>query len=168
MSLIFPSRTQHSPFYSVATILSHFFIFCNKFLGIRNCISTPPNMITSALRTKGPPMAKEYKVNTNTFSIAHYILLFLVTILCIGIISWVMIRRNNPAPQNNIQTIGTYAHQTDPCVHRITNTVAKMWAYTPDMIPERYWDIAMQYLDETITTRTYGLCQDVAFTCRPG
>ena len=113
-------------------------------------------------------MAKEYKVNTNTFSIAHYILLFLVTILCIGIISWVMIRRNNPAPQNNIQTIDTYAHQTDPCVHRITNTVAKMWAYNPDMIPERYWDIAMQYLDETITTRTYGLCQDVAFTCLPG
>ena len=113
-------------------------------------------------------MATKFKTNTNSFTIAHYILLFLVTIICISIISWVVIKRNNPTPQNNITPTIVHVKSVDPCVQRITNTVAQMWAYNPRMVPQKYWQIASDYLDEVITTRTYGICQDVAFTCRPG
>ena len=113
-------------------------------------------------------MATKFKTNTNSFTFAHYILLFLVTIICISIISWVVIKRNNPTPQNNITPTIVHIKSVDPCVQRITNAVAQMWAYNPRMVPQKYWQIASDYLDEVITTRTYGICQDVAFTCRPG
>lgn len=113
-------------------------------------------------------MATKFKTNTNSFTIAHYILLFLVVIICIGIISWVIIKRHNNTPQNNITPTITHAKNTDPCVQRATDTVAQMWAYNPRLIPQKYWQIASDYINETITTRTYGICQDIAFTCRPG
>lgn len=113
-------------------------------------------------------MAKKFTTNTSAFSVAHYILLFLVVILCIAIIAYIMIRRNNPTPTTNISPTITHVKNTDPCVQRTTNTVAQMWAYTPQKVPQKYWDIATNYLTQKITTRTYGICQDVAFICRPG
>lgn len=113
-------------------------------------------------------MAKKFTTNTSAFTISHYILLFLVTILCIGIIAWVMIHRNNPHPENNITPNITHIHNTDPCVQRVTNTVARMWAYDPRSVPEKYWQIATDYINQAITTRIYGLCQDIAYVCRPG
>lgn len=113
-------------------------------------------------------MATKFETNTNSFTISHYILLFLVVIICIGIISWVIIKRHNATPQNNITPTITHVKNTDPCVQHATDTVAQMWAYNPRLIPQKYWQIASNYINETITTRTYGICQDVAFTCRPG
>ena len=40
--------------------------------------------------------------------------------------------------------------------------------WSPFAVPQKYWDMAGNYLNQTITTRTYGICQDVAYTCRPG
>ena len=112
-------------------------------------------------------MAK-FKTNTNSFTIAHYILLFLVTITCIGIIAWVIITNNNPTPTNNVTQTITHVQHTDPCVQRTINTVAQMWAYDPKSVPQKYWNLAMDYMNQTITTNTYGICQDVAFKCRVG
>ena len=113
-------------------------------------------------------MAKKFSTNTSAFSIAHYILLFLVVCVCITIIAWVMISHSNPHPSNNITTPITHVKNTNPCVQRTINTVAQMWAYNPEMVPQRYWDMAEKYMNETITTRTYGICMDVAFTCHAG
>ena len=110
-------------------------------------------------------MSKKYKTNTNSFTIAHYILLFLVAIICIGIIAWVMIHNTNKNTKNNV-TID-HISQT-PCIQRTINTVERMWAYDPKMIPNKYWKIAMDYLNEPIRTHTYGICQDVAYTCNVG
>jgi hypothetical protein len=43
-----------------------------------------------------------------------------------------------------------------------------MWHYDPKSVPQKYWDIAIQYLNEPIVNRTYGLCQDIAFVCVSG
>lgn len=111
---------------------------------------------------------KKFKQNTNAFTIAHYILLFLVTGLCISIIAWIIITRHNNTPKNNISQNIIHIKNTDPCVQRINEIVTKMWAFNPNAIPQKYWDIANNYLNQTITTRTYGLCQDVAFVCHKG
>ncbi len=79
-----------------------------------------------------------------------------------------MISHNNPSPTNNITPPITHVKNTDPCVQRTINTVAQMWAYNPEMVPQRYWDMAADYMNQTITTRTYGICQDVAYTCHVG
>ena len=113
-------------------------------------------------------MAKKFKTNTSAFSIAHYILLFLVVALCIAIIAWVMIKTNNPKPENNVSANVIHVKDADPCVQRTRDMVARMWAYDPGAVPEKYWGIAENYLNQVITTRTYGICQDVAFTCRAG
>ena len=113
-------------------------------------------------------MAKKFKTNTSAFSIAHYILLFLVVGFSIAIIAWVMIKNNNPNPENNVSNNVIHVKDTDPCVQRTRDMVARMWAYDPGAVPEKYWIIAENYLNQVITTRTYGICQDVAFTCHVG
>lgn len=108
------------------------------------------------------------KQNTSAFTIAHYILLFLVTGLCISIIAWIMITRNNNTPENNISQNVIHIKNTDPCVQRINDIVARMWTFNPQAVPEKYWVIATEYLNQPITTRTTGLCQDIAYTCHIG
>ncbi|MBR5153359.1 MAG: hypothetical protein IKW57_01010 [Alphaproteobacteria bacterium] len=113
-------------------------------------------------------MAKKFTTNTNSFTIAHYILLFMVTITCIGIIAWVMINRDNPAPENNVHSSIIHAKNSDPCVKRVTETIERMWEFSPESVPQKYWSIAMAYINQPIISRTYGICMDAAFTCRPG
>ncbi len=104
---------------------------------------------------------------TNSFTIAHYILLFFVVGLCIGIAAWIMITTRNANPKNNIESV-THISNDDPCVQNIMNSVSQMWAYNPGAVPQKYWRIASEYADEQIVTRIQGHCNNVAFTCRPG
>ena len=113
-------------------------------------------------------MAKKFKTNTNTYTIAHYLLLFLVIGLCICIAAWIMITRHNNNPINNVTPTITHISSTLPCVKRTVDTVEQMWRYDPKSVPQKYWNIAIEYLNEPITARTYGLCQDVAFVCHTG
>ncbi|MEE1111526.1 MAG: hypothetical protein UIH99_04910 [Alphaproteobacteria bacterium] len=110
----------------------------------------------------------KFKTNISSFTIAHYILLFLVTITCIGIIAWVIIYRNNNAPENNVHLPVTHIQGSNPCVKRTIETVNKMWRYDPKMVPGKYWDIAMRYMNQPITHETFGVCQDVGYICHPG
>ena len=109
-----------------------------------------------------------FKINTNSFTISHYILLFLVTGVCIGILGWIMINRHTSGTPNN--NIGNIIHITDanPCVQRTINTVKQMWNQDPKTVPEKYWDIAINYMNQPINENMYGICNDVAYTCRRG
>ena len=111
---------------------------------------------------------KKFKQNTSAFTIAHYILLFLVTGLCISIIAWIMITRTNQNPENNVSQNIIHVKNTTPCVQRIEEIVTHMWALNPRAVPEKYWAIATDYLNQPFSTRTYGLCEDVAFICHAG
>lgn len=110
-------------------------------------------------------MAK-FKTNTNVFSIAHYILLFLVTGLCIAIIAWILVVRNNANPQNNVML--THVKSSEPCVQRTIDTVKKLWEFNPRAVPQKYWEVAMDYMNQVIPENMYGICEDVAYTCRRG
>ncbi len=110
----------------------------------------------------------KFRTNINTFTIAHYILFFLVVGLCITLVAWIMISRHNATPKNNIHTTVMHLTNSQPCVKRSIDTVEKMWEYDPKSVPDKYWNIAMEYLNEQITVRMYGICQDVAFVCVPG
>lgn len=110
----------------------------------------------------------KFKPNTNSFTIAHYILLFLVAGICIVIIAWTMITRTTHTPKNNVTSNIMHIHGKDPCVRRTIETVDKMWEYDPKSVPDKYWNMAMEYMNQTISTHMYGICQDVAFTCHPG
>ena len=113
-------------------------------------------------------MVKKFKTNTSAFSIAHYILLFLVAGICITIVARVIIKNNNSHPSNNVTPSVLHIKESDTCVQNVRNTVARMWAYEPNRVPQKYWNMAENYLNQIITTRTYGICQDVAFECKPG
>ena len=112
-------------------------------------------------------MKPKFKTNTNSFTIAHYILLFFVVTLCICIIAWIIIFRHNPNATNNISKSNDI---TDiySCPQRVKATVAKMWKYDSNAVPEKYWKLAQDFLDSKITTTTFGICQDIAYTCHPG
>ena len=110
----------------------------------------------------------KFKVNTSAFTIAHYILFFLVVVLCITVAAWIMISRHNATPENNVQANVLHLTNSSPCVRRSIDTVEKMWKYDPKSVPDKYWNIAMEYMNEQITARTYGLCQDVVFVCHTG
>ncbi len=111
---------------------------------------------------------KAFKNNTSAFTIAHYILLFLVTGLCISVIAWIMISRNNNRASNNISQNIIHIKNTEPCIQRVNEIVTRMWALNPQAVPEKYWAIATDYINQPFTTRTSGICEDVAFTCRAG
>jgi hypothetical protein len=110
----------------------------------------------------------KFKTNISSFTISHYILLFLVTIICIGVIAWVLIHRTNTHPQNNIEIPITHIRGNTPCVQRTIATVNQMWRYDPKMVPQKYWEIAMRYMNQPITQETYGICQDIGYICHPG
>ena len=112
-------------------------------------------------------MAK-FKINTNSFTIAHYILLFLVTGICIAVIAWIMISRHNTNPTNNVSENIIHTTGNSPCAKRTIETVEKLWAYNPNAVPQKYWNIAIDYMNQPITKKTYGVCQDVAYTCHVG
>lgn len=58
------------------------------------------------------------QMQTNSFTIAHYILMFLVVVLCAGIIGWVMFSDSSPsrdsgAPVDNVIRITRDAQTTN-------------------------------------------------------
>lgn len=108
-------------------------------------------------------------LQTTSFKIARYILLALVLVLCIGIITWTLIARNR-ADQSTSGTVENVIRitNTDPCVQSVNNAVSQMWAYNAVSIPQKYRDMVTQYVNEKITTRINGSCNDVRFVCRPG
>lgn len=120
------------------------------------------------LNTPGGILMAKFQTNTTAFTIAHYIFLFFVMFFCISIIAWVMIKRDNPNPSNNISDNILHINSSTPCVQRTIRTVKQMWEYDPRAVPEKYWEIAMDYMNQKIENRTYGLCQDVAYICPRG
>lgn len=112
-------------------------------------------------------MAKKFKTDTSAIGIAHYILLFLVVAGCIALVAWIMIKNNNQNSSVNTTSI-IHVKNSYPCVQRARNTVAHMWEYDPNAVPQKYWTMAEDYMNQVITTRTYGICQDVAFVCNVG
>ena len=111
-------------------------------------------------------MAKKSEFQTTPFTIAHYILLFMVAVTCVSIVVWLIIARHNAAIQDGLNI--TKIMNNDPCVHQTRDAVTRMWAYNQELIPTRYKTIADAYANNAVLTRVTGYCNDVPFTCRAG
>ena len=111
-------------------------------------------------------MSKKSEFQTTPFTIAHYILLFMVTIVCISTVTWLIMGRYNDAHKNNI--VISYMMSKDPCVVRTRDAVSKMWAYNQELIPIKYKTMVDTYINDAVLTRVKGYCNDAVFTCRAG
>ena len=111
-------------------------------------------------------MPRKQELQTTPFTIAHYILLFMVVVTCISIVAWLIIARYRT--QQYHRTDITYIMNNDPCVDKTRDAVSRMWAYNQELIPTRYKTMADTYANNAILTRTSGYCNGIPFTCRAG
>ncbi len=111
-------------------------------------------------------MVKNTEYQTNVFTIAHYILLFMVAVTCASIVTWLIIDRYNTDKFNSTNI--TYIMNNDPCVAQTRDAVSSMWSFNQELIPTRYKTMADTYANDAILTRTNGYCDGVSFTCRAG
>lgn len=103
-----------------------------------------------------------------SFKTTQYILLFFIVIICIWLAAWLIIS-NSRAKKLDADTINViHITNNDPCAQRVNNYVARLWAYTPENVPEKYLIMADEYANEKITTKIKGACNNIKFTCRAG
>ena len=117
---------------------------------------------------------------TTPFSIAHYILLICMVVLCGGIVAYAIIhdagQHDDVLPTPVVASAGQQPQSApvpttpaDPaCVQTVTDAVARMWAYNPEVVPVKYKDIAMAYYTGPVNATIRGECNGVRFVCRPG
>lgn len=103
-----------------------------------------------------------------SFKTAQYILLFFIVIICIWLAAWLVISASREKSQTPDTVNVIHITNNDPCAKRVNNYVSRLWAYTPENIPEKYLIMANEYANEKITTKTKGACNNIKFTCRAG
>ena len=95
-------------------------------------------------------------MRTNSFTIAKYILLFLVcgVVFMYGI--WLI---TSPRGGKN---------KVEKCRESVVQTVDKIWHNNPTEIPPQYVQMMVDYVDFVIQIPTSGRCHGAEFTCTPG
>ncbi len=111
--------------------------------------------------------------DTNSFSIAHYILLICVIVLCGGLVAYAMVHdtgrhADDALPMPVVAPVATPRSDEAECAQTVTNAVAQMWAYNPDAIPVKYKDAAMAYYTGPVQYTVRGDCNGTKFVCRAG
>lgn len=120
------------------------------------------------------------KTKPNSFTVVTYILMFLIVLLCLGLIIWAAVvanRKNNELPSQPKITTYPVTMQTatepgpditDPCVQSITQGVVRLWSQRPDLIPHSYLNLMTKYADEEVMFEIHGMCNSTTFICEPG
>lgn len=111
-------------------------------------------------------MPKQKEFQTTPFTIAHYILLFMVIVTCASIVVWLILDRYETQQQHSTNI--TYIMNNDPCVEKTRDAISRLWAYNQELIPTRYKTMAETYANDAVLTRTRGYCDGVPFMCRAG
>ncbi len=103
------------------------------------------------------------KTQTNSFSIAHYILLFLVIVVGIWFIIWAIASIKDA-------DAGTKKQHVSPenCIEQVTQTVTQMWTDSPDMVPQKYITMMNDRANRIVDVRTRGNCNGITFICEMG
>lgn len=95
-------------------------------------------------------------MKTNSFTIARYILLFLVCGAVFMFLVWLM-----TSPKHDRSDFAA-------CRAAVADTVNKIWHDNPTEIPPQYVQMVTDYADFIIEIPTSGRCNDSDFTCAPG
>lgn len=111
-------------------------------------------------------MARKKEFQTNSFTIAHYILLFMVTVTCASIIVWLVLQNHREQVKKAMDIV--YITNNNPCVRHARDAVKQIWTYNQELIPTRYKIIVNKYVNEVMPARVKGYCGDEPFMCRMG
>lgn len=112
-------------------------------------------------------------VQTNSFSIAHYILLIGMIVVCGWVVAYAVVHDTGgavidiPAASDSAPAVDNNSSVSE-CRQTVTNAVAQMWAYNPDVVPVKYKDIAMAYYTGPVNPAFRGECNGVTFACPAG
>ena len=113
----------------------------------------------------------KYQNQTTSYSIAHYILIFMLVCIGIVLVAWLLIAagyRYQAQQAISDDNVIVMPNETTPCAQSVMNQVAQVWAYDPNKVPQKYWEMAVDYLNGTVDTWTEGSCNDIRFICNPG
>ena len=111
-------------------------------------------------------MARKKEFQTSSFTIAHYILLFMVAVVCASVVTWLVLQnhRRNVVRQMDV----AYIANNSPCVKHARDAVKQIWTYNQELIPTRYKIMVHKYVNEVVPVRIKGYCGDEPFMCRMG
>lgn len=99
--------------------------------------------------------------STNSYNIAHIILLSIVVVVGIWFIIWAIISMSH-ADEKIAETAN------EPCIQTAINTVAIIWLDKPEQIPQKYLDMMTEKANRTVDVKTRGNCNGTPFVCEMG
>jgi hypothetical protein len=120
------------------------------------------------------PYTKKYQCLTkeifmddspSAFSIAHYVLLFIVATLCTVSVVWVLIAANNREAELHDKQI---IRQDKRCQRNAADHITNLWQQRPHEIPPQYKSMEKNYANRVVEVRTTGTCNGERFTCQMG
>lgn len=103
----------------------------------------------------------------SAFSVAHYVLLFLVSTFCTVAVVWILIAANNREAALNDKFIHN-PNTTKACQRQTADTITDIWENRPNDIPKQYILIEKNYANRIVPVRTTGICNGQKFICRMG
>lgn len=104
----------------------------------------------------------------SAFSVAHYVLLFIVSTLCTISVVWVLVAANNreSAIHDHIKKADTNAEKS--CERATADAIKLLWQDKPGDIPQKYIVMENNYANRIVPVRTTGTCNGKKFTCTMG
>ncbi len=104
----------------------------------------------------------------SAFSVAHYVLLFLVSTLCTVAVVWVLISANNREASINDKILNRQTQSSKTCQRAAADQITSMWEMRPHEIPKQYLLIEKNYADRIVPVKTTGVCNGQKFICKMG
>lgn len=104
----------------------------------------------------------------SAFSVAHYVLLFLVSTLCTVAVVWVLISANNREASINDKMLNRQTQSSKTCQRTAADQITSMWEMRPHEIPKQYLLIEKNYANRIVPVKTTGVCNGQKFICKMG
>ncbi len=104
----------------------------------------------------------------SAFSVAHYVLLFLVSCLCTIAVVWVLISANNREASLNDKMLTHHTQQNKTCQRAAADQITSLWETRPHEIPKQYLLMEKNYANRIVPVRTTGVCNGKKFVCKMG
>lgn len=104
----------------------------------------------------------------SAFSVAHYMLLFIVATLCTVLVVWVLITANNREASINDKITMQHTRSNKICQRTTADKTTAIWQNRPHEIPKHYLEMEQNYANRIVPVRTTGNCNGQKFVCKMG
>lgn len=103
------------------------------------------------------------KIQTDSYTIAHYVLLFLVIVVVVWFAIWAIRSTRGEAVAGDTKNAGAPS-----CVQQTIDSVAQMWINNSDKIPPEYTEMMTNHANRIVNVKTRGNCNGESFICEMG